>query len=133
MLNPDVTDLLDDPELGGGVAFTVVRQTRRRTLSAYQDEEVTPEKFTATGNIQPAQEEALNLLPEEDRSERVIVIRSTFVFQLGHDDGSEYVQPDFVIYDDAVWKVERMDHWTAWGFTVAYAVLQKGESPDELE
>lgn len=133
MLNPDVTELLDDPDLGGGVAFTVYRQTRKRTLAAGQNEKVSSEKLDATGNIQPAGEEALNLLPEEDRSERVIVIRSTFIFQLGNDEAHSYTPSDLVIYDDAVWKVTRMDHWTQWGFTTAYAVLQRGVDPNGLE
>lgn len=133
MLNPDVTELLDDPELGGGIAFTVVRETRKRTLVAGQNEQVTRERFQATGNIQPAQTEDLQLFPEEDRSQRIIVIRTTFTFRLGEDAKSAYQPSDKVIFENAVWKVTRMDHWTDWGFTTAYAVLQRGEDPNGLE
>lgn len=133
MLNPDVTELLDDPELGGGVAFTVIRETRRRTLAAGGSEQVSRNRLAATGNIQPAQMEELQLLAAEEQSERVIVIRSTFSFQIGTDSAAAYMPADLVIYDGAVWKVTRLDHWEPWGFSVAYASLQKGVSPDALD
>ena len=132
MLNPDVTELLDDPDLGGGESFTVVRETRRRSLAANQSEQVIRRRFAVTGNVQPAQTEDLQLLPEENRSERVIVIRSKFTFELGTDGKSSYAPADLIIYDGKVWKATRVDHWSAWGFTTTYAVLQRGVVPDGL-
>lgn len=133
MLNPDVTELLDDPELGGGVSFLVIREQRRRTLVAGSSEQVTITKITATGNIQPADIEALQLFPEEDRSDKVIVIYTKFAFQLGADGDSEYMPADIVIYDHMAWKVTRVNHWSKWGFTIAYATHVEGVDLSGLE
>lgn len=133
MLNPDVTELLDDPELGGGESFTVIREERRRTLVAGASEQVTMTKLQATGNIQPAGEEALQLIPQEDQSDQMIVIYTKFIFQLGEDGYGEYKPADRVIYDNNLWKVMRVNHWTKWGFTIAYAVKQEGANLDGLE
>lgn len=120
---PDVTFLLDDPDLGGGVAFTVIRQSR--ILSLVSDVSVTTESIQATGNIQPAQPEDLQQLPEEQRHETVIVIRSTFNFRLAsEEDGVQYL-PDEVEYNGNRWKVTRVDQWAAWGFTTAWATLRR--------
>ena len=36
MLNPDVTEILDDPEVGGGVSFQVKRTTNARVLGSVE-------------------------------------------------------------------------------------------------
>lgn len=126
MLLPDVTEILDDPEIGGGQPFTVVRDTLRRTLSANAEEQRTRQRFAAAGNLQPAQTTDLQLLPDEDRSEETLVIRSTFTFQLGTDGYAQYTLPDVVLYDRKVWKVFRIDPWQAWGFHTAYARCIRG-------
>lgn len=120
---PDVTFLLDDPALGGGVAFTVVRQSR--VLSLLSDASVTTEYIPATGNIQPAQPEDLQQLPEEQRHETVIVIRSTFKFRLASDVNGVQHLPDEIDYHGNRWKVTRVDQWAAWGFTTAWATLRR--------
>ena len=133
MLLPDITHVIDDPEVGGGVRFTVVRQSRKRTLVAGASEKTVNEKLIATGNIQPAQTSDLQLFPEEQRNTKIIVIRSTFTFQLGDDNGSGYNPTDYVIYQGEVYKVTRIDMWQSWGFQTAYATLQKGVKPDDYE
>lgn len=120
---PDVTFLLDDPDLGGGVAFTVIRQSR--ILSLVSDVSVTTESIQATGNIQPAQPEDLQQLPEEQRHETVIVIRSTFNFRLASEENGVQYLPDEVEYNGNRWKVTRVDQWAAWGFTTAWATLRR--------
>lgn len=120
---PDVTFLLDDPDLGGGVAFTVIRQSR--ILSLVSDASVTTESIQATGNIQPAQPEDLQQLPEEQRHETVIVIRSTFNFRLASEENGVQYLPDEVEYNGNRWKVTRVDQWAAWGFTTAWATLRR--------
>lgn len=132
MLLPDVREVIDDPELGGGEPFTVVREVRKRTLTAGQNETVTRTRINLTGNIQPASTEDLQRLKEEEQSERVIVIRSLFQFSLGEDSGSGYTAPDLVIYLGEVYKITRVDQWTQWGFNTAYAAQQKGMSASEL-
>lgn len=132
MLLPDVLEIIDDPELGGGEPLTVIRETRRRTLAAGQSETVTRERIQITGNIQPASTEDLSRMTEEEQSERVIVIRAVFRFRIGSDDQSEYTASDLVIYLGDVYKVTRVDNWHQWGFTTAYAVHQKGMKASEL-
>ena len=131
MLMPDVTELLDDPDLGGGEAFTVVRDTRTRSLEASAQGAISRVRIDATGNIQPAQTEDLQLLPDEDRSEETIVIRSVLSFQLGSDGHASYTLPDIVLYDNRAWKVIRIDHWQSWGFNTVYAKCLRGESPSK--
>ena len=126
MLMPDVTEIIDDPEIGGGQPFDVVRQIRHRTLAAGKNEQVINKWLHATGNIQPAGEDALQLMPEEDRSSKTIVIRAKFAFQLGNDNASSYTPADIVIYIGEVYKVTRLEDWSSWGFQTAYATLQKG-------
>lgn len=71
-LQPDITSLLLDPELGAQ-SFTI-----NRTMGSWKKgrfiEEVTVIK--AIGNIQPATAEELEQLPEGDRRKGVIVIRT---------------------------------------------------------
>ena len=129
MLNPDVIELLDDPELGGGVAFLVARTSRRRSLTA--EDTLATEYFRATGNIQPAQTDDLQLLPDENRSQKVIVIRSVFTYQIGSDGLAGHTQPDRVIFDGRSWDVLRVDDWSAWGFHTAYATMRKEALSDE--
>lgn len=71
-LQPDITSLLLDPELGAQ-SFTI-----NRTMGSWKKgrfvEDVTVIK--AIGNIQPATAEELEQLPEGDRRKGVIVIRT---------------------------------------------------------
>lgn len=122
MLMPDVTAILDDPELGGGVVFQVKRTTNTRIRGGVTSED---QMFTATGNIQP---QTKNIQPStaEDLLNESIVIRSTFVFQKGHTDGSSFVGADVVIYDGASWRVTQIENWKDWGFTTAYASKMRG-------
>ena len=130
---PDVTEVIDDPDLGGGQPFQVVRQVRRRTLQAGASESIHNEHINLTGNIQPAQTDDLQLLPEEDRKTRTIVIRALFAFQLGSDAQTSYTPADIVIFHDEVYKVIRIDDWSNWGFQTAYASFQKGMTAHDFE
>ena len=122
MLFPDVTEILDDPEVGGGVAFQVIRTTNTRKINGVTQSK---ETFQATGNIQPAGKQTQASTPEDLLSEE-IVIRSTFVFQTGVNNGNTFLGPDEVIYQGETWRITKVDNWSEWGFTTAYATKVMG-------
>lgn len=118
MLLPDVTAILNDPEVGGGVAFQVRRVENERSLgSVIQHETI----YDCTGNIQP-QDMSVSASTTEDEYSESIVIRSTFAFMVGSNDGgSTFMGEDEVLWDGKVWRVTRVENWKDWGFSVAYA------------
>lgn len=116
-LLPDVTAILNDPEVGGGVSFTVIRNIGVRKGSGY---EKTTETYTETGNIQP-QEKSNQSSTVEDLLNESIVIYSTFAFQTGSNNGTSIVEADIVLHDGFRWRVTRVEDWSAWGHTRAYA------------
>lgn len=118
MLNPDVTEILDDPEVGGGVSFLIRRPTQVRAKGTVT---LSYEEITATGNIQP-QEKSASQNTNEDQLNEQIVIRTTAYLQAGtrNADGS-VLGADEIIFADIRWRVTRVDNWIAWGFVTAYA------------
>ena len=123
MLDPDVLEILQDPEVGGGVAFKVHRRTTTRVLGSF---ETSTETFDVTGSIQP-QEKSNQSSTAEDLQTEIIVIRAPFTFQTGSNDGGKTeVQADEVLWRSSVWRVTRVDDWSDWGFTVAYATKDRG-------
>ena len=118
MLFPDVTEILDDPELGGGVSFTVRRVTNRRVLGSVEREE---NLIPCTGNIQPVSKD-IQASTTEDLLTENIVIRAVFEFKTGENQGGvSFDGPDEILWDGKVWRVTRVDNWSKWGFSVAYA------------
>ena len=123
MLMPDVTALLDDPEIGGAVSFQVMRVNTRRSFNAETEQLVEnpePEHFDATGNIQP-QTKDVQPSTAEDLLDEGIVVYSTFIFQTGSSQGNTFTGPDEILYDGARWRVTRVQNWKDWGFNIAYA------------
>lgn len=120
MLRPDVSMLLNDPELGGGQAFEIHRRERNRV----NDTDVVT-KIPASGNIQPASPEDLNQLPEADRTKAILVFRSKTPMQLGSDDGETYTAKDELHYAGKVYNVLQVDNWGAWGMYFAYATEKR--------
>lgn len=117
---PDVTAILYDPEVGGGVEFTVERETSiRSSLPPYGFTKSTS-TLTGVGNIQP-QEKSIQSSTTEDLLTESIVIYSTFLFQTGSNTGTTNVQADIVTYNGLKWRVTKVEDWSAWGFTKAYA------------
>jgi hypothetical protein len=120
---PDVTDLLDDPDVGGGQPFQVERTTGTRANG--KKVPGVPVVHKTTGNIQPAQPKELERLPEEDRVKAIVAIRSTFTFQTGSDDGGKaYTDPDVIIISGIRYRVLKIDDWSAYGFHCAFATQQ---------
>jgi len=117
MLMPDVTAILDDPEVGGGQPFQVIRNSSVRKRGGYAK---TPTTYNATGNIQP-QEMGNQTSTSEDLLNESIVVYSTFCFQTGSNTGASIVEADIVVYNNLHWRVTRVDNWAEWGYTRAYA------------
>lgn len=121
MLMPDVTEILNDPEVGGGQAFRVLRNSAVRSRGGYIK---TPTVYNATGNVQP-QDKSNQSSTTEDLLTETIVAYSTFCFQTGSNTGSAIVEADIILYDDKQWRVTRVDDWSKWGYTRAYATRVK--------
>ena len=117
MLDPDVREILDDPEVGGGVSFTVKRVKHIREKVSVKKE---VETFEATGNIQPANKSATPGV-NEDALDEQIVIRTTFILQSGRREAGEEYGADEVIFKGNRWRVLRVNNWEDWGFVEAYA------------
>lgn len=118
MLMPDVTAILDDPEVGGGVSFTVKRTTNRRVQGNVTQTEQT---ILCTGNIQP-QEKSSQSSTVEDLLTESIVIYTTFRLSTGENNGGvNFSGPDEIQWNGLLWRVTRVDDWAEWGFTRAYA------------
>lgn len=117
MLMPDVTAIIDDPEVGGGQPFKVRRVTTTRTLGRTV---TTPRLYDATGNIQP-QELSTQTSTSEDLLTESIVIYTTFHLIAGVNDGGPITEPDEILYGGNVYRVTRVSNWSDWGFTIAYA------------
>lgn len=121
MLLPDVTAIINDPEVGGGVGFQVIRYSSVRKRGGYKK---TPETYEATGNIQP-HEMGNQASTTEDLLNESIVIYSTYAFQAGSNDGTSIVEADIVYFNDLYWRVTRVEDWSKWGISKAYATRMR--------
>ena len=117
MYYPDVTAILDDPEVGGGVDFIVERKSMVRNRGTFT---IKPTTFSATGNIQPV-EKGFNQLSPEDQKNEQIVIRTTFVLLDGSHNADGVTGTDEVIYQNKRYRVTKVNNWEDWGFVEAYA------------
>ena len=122
MLDPDVLEILQDPEVGGGVAFKVKRKTTTRILGG---DKTTEEVFDLTGSIQP-QDKSIQSSTAEDLKTEIIVVRAPFAFQTGSNSGKTIIQTDIIVWKDASWRVARVDDWSEWGYSTAYATKDMG-------
>ncbi len=118
MLMPDVTEILYDPEVGGGVAFQVRRVANQRTRSGVEQSE---EIIDVCGNIQP-ESKSVQTSTSEDVSNEGIVIRAAFEFKLGQNNGEPtFVSEDEILWDSKRWRVTSVENWSKWGFSIAHA------------
>ena len=115
---PDVTEIIDDPEVGGCQPFQVVRRTATRTLGAITESSTT---YNLIGNIQP-QDMASQTSTSEDTLNESIVIYARFAFQIGANNGGpSFLGADEVLYNGFRYRVTRVNNWAQWGFSIAYA------------
>lgn len=116
-LLPDATGLLDDPEIGGGQTFTIIRTTVRREKG--RAAESSTERIEATGSVQPAGDNMLEQLPEGDREKADYIIRTKTPLQNGSSSGAATVLPDEIEYAGERYKTLKTREWQAWGMYVA--------------
>ncbi len=120
---PALSAILTDPDLGG-TTFYVFRPSYTRETG-----EVLPSctaGFIVSGNIQPAASEDLLLFPEEERSEDMIVIFSTFHFSLGESEGATFTSADIINWHGTKYRVIRVKNWSnQGGYYKAWAVRQR--------
>lgn len=128
MLLPDVRDLLDDPDIGGGAPFVVVR--RRYRYEFGRAVLASSEELPFTGNVQPAGSKDLIQLPEEDQHHETIVIRAAMAFQTGKEEGDMFIAADEIRVLGRVWRIVRVENWNSWGFSVAYAQQRRLEGDE---
>ena len=114
---PDVLEIIDDPEVGGGVAFQVRRVVNRRVMG---DVVQTEEILNATGNIQPQEKRSQGSTPEDLKIER-IVIYSTFQFRMGANEGAKFTGPDEILFNGNTYRLTSVNNWSDWGFMIANA------------
>ncbi|MBP5726756.1 MAG: hypothetical protein J6Y48_06740 [Clostridia bacterium] len=120
---PDVLEIIDDPELGGGVAFQVKRTVTRRVIGNVEHDTLL---INATGNIQP-QTKSTQASTLEDPLSESIVIYTTFIFQTGENHGgASFTARDEVIWNGHTWRLTSVNNWEKWGFTIAYAERVRG-------
>lgn len=119
MQNPDITMLLDDPDVGGGQEFTILRITTGRVKG--RDQVLNKQTIHATGSVQPADQNALEQLPEADRENDVKIFRTTEPIQDGSTDGEGSTLSDELIYNGDHYKVLKTKDWSQWGMYVAFA------------
>ena len=118
----NISDAILDPELGCA-AFTVDRITYTRSRSGTTSRTVTAQ---AQGCIHPGTPETLRLLPEEEKSDRFIVIYTDYALSTGvpEDAGaSTFTAPDRIHWNNRTWRVVRVRDWSAFGYIQACAVL----------
>ena len=121
MLNPDVREIIDDPDVGGGVDFTVYRTKIVRVKGSV---EKTTENIIATGNIQP-ETKTNTLSTNEDLMDEKIVIYTTFIFQNGGKiDGDTYLA-DELVYDGIRYRITSVNNYYQWGFTIGHATRMR--------
>lgn len=121
MLNPDVLEIIDDPDLGGGVAFTVCRRQITRIKGSVNEVE---EETVATGNIQP-ETKSNSPSDAEDLLDERITIYTRFILRIGgHVDGKTYLS-DEIIYNGVRYRVTSVNNWSQWGFTIGHATRMR--------
>ena len=125
MLMPDVTEIINDPEVGGGQPFQVRRVANTRVMGGVTR---SVEVIDCTGNIQPQSLQTQSSTAEDLKTES-IVIYACFSFSVGSNDGGvTFDGPDEILYDGKTYRVTSVNDWSDWGFSIAYAtrVMDKG-------
>lgn len=127
MLQPDITSLLSDPELGAQ-RFTIIRTTGSWVKGRFIED---TEEIKAIGNIQPATPTDLDQLPEGDRKKGVIVIRTTTAIFDVDDCTEQSADPsetlkkehaaDEIIWRGNTYKVLSASLWGDFGWYEAFA------------
>ena len=121
LLSPDVLEIIDDPEVGGGVEFLVCRKKIIRIRGSVS-ESIT--QINATGNIQPEGKSAAPG-PAEDVLDERIVIYTTFTLQPGGKPADGTYEADEILYDQIRYRITSVENYYQWGFTVGHATRMR--------
>ena len=113
-LSPDVTFLLEDPDLGAQ-AFTITRT--KATWNKGRQEKQQPVTIQAVGIIQPTSSEELEHFPEGTRKKGMLTIYSRTMMYASEGDTFS----DEISWNGHTYKVEKSDRWQDYGYCVAYA------------
>lgn len=124
MLQPDIRDLLFDPDVGGGQPFQIERISYGRYKGRQDATTKAVEVIDAVGSVQPANEDALQQLPEGERGTEAIIVRSTTPILDGRREKDKDIMPDVIVYNGKRYKVSRTMDWSGWGMYKAICVRQ---------
>ncbi len=120
-LDPDVLEIIDDPDVGGGVAFTVIRTKLTRTKSSVTKGTT---EIHATGAIQPVTKTATPGDAEDILNEQIVIYTTCILQAGGKMNGGNYAA-DEILYRGLRWRVNSVDNWAEWGFTVGHATRMR--------
>ena len=82
----------------------------------------------ALGCIHPGTPEMLRLLPEEEKTDRFIVIYTDYALSTGTpevDGAASFTGADRIRWKGKTWRVVRVRDWQDFGYYQAYAVLMQ--------
>ena len=119
MLQPDLRELLYDKDVGGGRSFTIIRRSKVRSKGRLTDGET--ETISAVGSVQPLGPDALQQLPESDRTGQVIIARTETAMQIGSTNDTGDLLADEIEYNGDRFKILQLKNWGEWGVYAAIA------------
>ena len=119
MLQPDLRELLYDKDVGGGRSFTIIRRSKIRSKGRLSDGET--ETINAVGSVQPLGADALQQLPESDRTGQVIIARTETAMQIGSTSDTGDLLADEIEYNGDRFKILQLKNWGEWGIYAAIA------------
>lgn len=123
---PQLTDAITSEELGGA-PFVILRSFFRQ--EGGEKALVHEDTYETFGTVHPAPPKELELLPEEYRSQQVLLIHSPVQLSLGlRLSATEFSTPDRILFHHQMYLVISVRDWSAFGFFRALAVLQKEPS-----
>ncbi len=120
VLKPDVRELLMDEDIGGGEEFVIIRRVKERVKGRTVEPQGASPRITAYGTLQPAGLDALQQLPEADRSGEVLVVRTTTRLQMGKTGDDYEMLSDEIEYNGGRYKILQLADWNRWGMYRAY-------------
>ena len=121
----DFSWVLTDLEMGA-TGFTIIRTRYQRNKGEIMPEIV---RIPTVGTIHPGKPEMMELLPAEEKTEKLIVIYTQSMLTTGENDGgAEFSAPDRIEYRGKQWRIVQVWDWSETAnFYKALAVLVKEE------
>ena len=104
----------------GAEAFTIVRKTW--SMEDGVPQLVDLEEIVSWGIVHPADPTRMDLLPEENRHDPILLIHAAEPLSLGETRGDLWVGPDEIHLGNRVFRVFQVRPWQAYGFWKGWAV-----------